>query len=367
MTSRQRLMAAIKHEVPDRVPISTYELVGWNTNSWYNKQPSYKPLMDYIRQKTDCIYMTGVSTVNRYIKEHTYTERWDEGKSFYTRTTIITPKGDLTKLDRKDEWLNTVWHIEHLIKSDEDIDRYLSIPDDLQPVDTTRLKEQDEKLGEKGILLISIEDPLCIAAELFEFGDFTVKAFTDKEMFMKIMDKAFEQQMFFLEDMLQKGAGPLFRIVGPEYATPPFLPIQYFHDLVCRYDSKMISIIHDYGQYARIHCHGRIKDALPHIAEMGADAIDPVEAPPSGDIMLSDVKMLYGDKLCLMGNIQLKDLEYASPERMREITIECIKAAKEGGGYVIMPTAAPINACLSPVTERNYQIFIDTALEYGWY
>ena len=44
-----------------------------------------------------------------------------------------------------------------------------------------------------------------------------------------------------------------------------------------------------------------------------------------------------------------------------------IEAGKPGGGYVIMATASPINADLSPVTERNYRIFIETALEFGRY
>lgn len=367
MNSRERLMSAIKHNTSDRVPISTYELVGWNTDSWENQQESYKPLMDYIREKTDCMYMTHVSMINQYVKEHTRIEKWMEGKSSLIRTTLTTPKGELTKLDRIDEGINTTWHLEHLIKDDYDIEKYLSMPSDLASVDTSHLKKIDASLGDKGIIMVSISDPLCIASELFSFEDYTVKAFTDTKMFLKLMDKIYGEMLYYLEDMLKKGAGPLFRICGPEYATAPYLPEEYFHKFVCDYDKKLIRLIHDYGQYARLHCHGRIKDVLPHMIEMEADATDPVEAPSSGDIELKDAKRLYGDKICLMGNIQLKDLEYASAEDMRRIVIKCMEDAKEGGGYVIMPTASPINANLSPVTERNYKVFIDTALEYGYY
>ncbi len=367
MNSRERLIKALKGGIPDRVPISTYELVGWNSDSFENQQESYRPLMDYIREKTDCIYMTGVSMVNRYVQEHTRVEKWREGKSTYIRVTLTTPKGELTKLDRIDCGINTVWHVEHFVKDDYDIEKYLSIPDDLVPVDTSHLKSIEEALGDKGIISVDIADPLCTAAELFHFGDFTVKAYTDTNTFIKLLDKIAEERMFFLNDMLKKGAGPLFRIVGLEYATPPYLSTEYFHKFVCNYDKKMIQLIHDYGKLARIHCHGRIKDALPHIVEMEADALDPVEAPPSGDIELKEVKRLYGSHFCIMGNIQLRDLETASEEEMRNITIKCMEAAKEGGGFIIMPTASPINVPLSPVTEKNYRVFIDTALEYGVY
>jgi hypothetical protein len=42
-------------------------------------------------------------------------------------------------------------------------------------------------------------------------------------------------------------------------------------------------------------------------------------------------------------------------------------ACKLGGGFVIMPTASPIDADLSPITERNYRVFIEVALELGGY
>jgi uroporphyrinogen-III decarboxylase len=154
-------------------------------------------------------------------------------------------------------------------------------------------------------------------------------------------------------------------VVGAEYVTPPYLPPRLFERFVVRYTAPMIQRIHAHGAYARLHCHGRIRQVLPMIAEMGVDALDPVEAPPSGDITLAEVKRLYGDRLCLMGNLQLRDLETASAEEMAAIVQETLAAGMPGGGFVIMPTAAPINADLSPVTERNYRIFIETALEYG--
>ena len=37
------------------MPIDTYELAGRNSLDWFNQQPSYRSLMDYIRAHTDCI------------------------------------------------------------------------------------------------------------------------------------------------------------------------------------------------------------------------------------------------------------------------------------------------------------------------
>ena len=54
-TSRRRLLTALAGKIPDRVPINTYELAGRDSTDWYNQQPSYRGLMEYIRAHTDCI------------------------------------------------------------------------------------------------------------------------------------------------------------------------------------------------------------------------------------------------------------------------------------------------------------------------
>jgi hypothetical protein len=101
--------------------------------------------------------------------------------------------------------------------------------------------------------------------------------------------------------------------------------------------------------------------------EIGAKALDPIEPPPDGDITLREVKEQYGDKLVLFGNTELKLLEHGTAEEVREAVREQMDSAKAGGGYVLMPTAAPINEPLAPQTERNYFSWIDAGLEFGGY
>lgn len=44
-----------------------------------------------------------------------------------------------------------------------------------------------------------------------------------------------------------------------------------------------------------------------------------------------------------------------------------MESAKEGSGFVLMPTAVPINVPLSPKTEENYMQMIESAYMYGKY
>jgi uroporphyrinogen-III decarboxylase len=129
----------------------------------------------------------------------------------------------------------------------------------------------------------------------------------------------------------------------------------------------MVELIHCHGAKVRLHCHGKIGHVLDMMLETGADALDPLEAPPDGDILLAEVKRHTAGQVGLFGNLQLKLLEHGSTEQVRNAVARCMDAAKAGGHYVIMPTASPINTPLAPQTEENYLTFFDTALELGQY
>ena len=368
MNSKERLLNVLQGKKTDRVPVSTYELVGWNTNSFENQEPSYKRLMDYIRKNTDCMYMidSGYEPFNGIEGKE---ESWAEGDSVFTRHTIPTPKGDLTKLLRVDKNIHTTWTLEHLFKTPEDMDKYLSlnfVP--REPVLTDYYKAKKELGEDKGMVLFSIADPVCELAGNFEFSEFTIQSVLNKEKIKHFLDVIFEMHYAYLEKLLNSGIKDcLFRICGPEYCTPPYLSPEYFRDFIVEYDKKLIELIRKKGMYSRIHSHGKIGKVVDLIGEMGPDALDPVEPIPDGDISLKDVKERIGSKICLMGNMELKYLEFCTGNEIDTKVKEMMDAAKENGRFVIMPTAAPINVPLSSKTEQNYIKFIDAALKYGEY
>ncbi len=388
MTSRERLLAVLRGQIPDRVPVNCYELVGWDLNSWYNQRESYKPLMDIVREKTDCVYMISLPAPEygasadrvRGVEVELQSDKiekvvWREGKSEYTKVVYHTPKGDLSALYRRDDDICTTWTLEHPLKEIEDIDKYLSLGwEQINELDLSEVARVQKELGDRGILLPSLSDPICEVAELFEMGQFLVYAITETEKIKYFMDAIHERQMVYLGSILKAGvkAGVdwsevLFRICGPEYATPPYLSPEYFEMFVTPYVKKMSDVIHEYGAMMRFHCHGKIAKVLDQIMKTEPDAIDPIEPPPDGDITLAELKERIGSQMTLFGNIELRLLEHGKPEEVREFVKESMLFGKPGGRFVIMPTAAPINDPLSERTLENYKIFIDTALEHSAY
>jgi len=370
MNSTERLLACHRGEMPDRVPISTYELCGWNADAFENQQTSYRRLMDFVRGKTDCMYMCNVPVPNVRAKEHDVTvEKWDEDDQHVSRATIRTPTRTLTRLTSRSDNVMTSWTREHYVKDLDDMAAYLDLPWEPGEPDFSGLERAWGDLGEtRGLPMVSVGDPICELAEAFEFGNFTVNAMTETDAITVGMDRLHERYVERLRRIL---AGPVrnvvFRICGPEYATPPYLPPELFRRFVTRYDSEYIRMIQEAGAFARFHSHGRIGRVIDQIDEMGPDALDPIEPPPDGDIDVSGLKAVVGDRICLTGGIELKHLEAADGDFVEELVRDIMAAGKPHGRFIIMPTAAPIDIPLAQKTESNYIRFIETALETGRY
>jgi len=375
MTGKERCLAVLKGEIPDRVPISTYELVGWDRDAWENREPSYARLMDVIRRDTDCLYRWSAAWPERGVgyflsaSEDVEAERKTrrDGADEKTLHVVHTPKGDLTSRTMARRGVHTTWVEEHFVKTGEDVERVLSVPYAPREPDCSSLAVARERVGERGIVKTSIADALCCVCELFEFGEFTVWALTERATVRRLLDAFHVRVMDQLRAQLEAGVGPLWRVVGAEYATPPYMPPELFAECVLPYDRDIVDLIHRYGGYARIHCHGKISRVLDMIAATGADAIDPVEPPPQGDIDLAEAKRRIGERMTIMGNLELAMLETATAEQVRAEVGRSMEAGKPGGRFVIMPTAAPIDVPLKRRTEENYLAFIETARELGAY
>ena len=379
MTSRRRLLAVLSGEMPDRVPINTYELAGRNSCDWYNQQSSYRGLMDFIRAHTDCVTNWNPrAATDRYTCEERFLcsdfpveiESHTETAGEFQRTTRIchTPKGDLRSVSEVAPDVYTTWQVEHWCKSTADVDKALSVPYQPAHYDATDLPRVRAELGEHGLVMASIGDPAYLAADLMSFQEYMVWAFEETDHFARAVAIIAERVMENLRRQLDCCVLDLYRIVGPEYFTPPYLPPAMFERFVLPHVREMVRLIHSRGGKARVHCHGKVGRVLDMILDTGCDGLDPCEAPPDGDIELGEVKRrCHARGVSVWGNISLRRLEQDTPAQIRA-EVRCIMdKAKTGGGFVLMPTAAPINLPLNPKTEANYRALIEAGLEFGRY
>jgi hypothetical protein len=287
----------------------------------------------------------------------------------FARTVLRIGGRTMTSLTRRSPEMDTTWTVEPLLKNIDDLKAYLKLPDEVfrEKVDVTELIEEDHKLGDRGIVMVDTEDPLCAAASLFSMEDFMVVALTEQSLFHLLLAKLSLHIQARTQATAQAFPGHLWRIYGPEYATEPYLPPRLFEEYVVRYTGPMVETIQKHGGFARIHCHGRIRAVLDYIVQMGTAAIDPIEPPPHGDVELDYVRRQYGKELVLFGNIEFADIENAEPAEFEKLVKRSLDEGTqgEGKGFVLMPSSAPIGRKITPRIMANYETMVQLAAHFS--
>lgn len=372
MNRRERLIATLRGEPVDRPAVSFYELNGldedpdWDDPFNIYTHPSWKPLIKLTREKTDRIVMRSVpfKEINPDpLDECTTVETWmDHHGSLFTRRVTSAGGRKLTSLTRRDRDVNTIWTVEHLLKSVEDLKAFLKIPlpDSVGEPDTSGVLQAEQALGDSGIVMIDTSDPLCEAAQLFHLADYTVIAFTEPLLFHRLLD-FFAARLYPKTEAIARALpGRLWRIYGPEYASPPYLPPRLFKEFVVDYDTYMVDVIQRGGGYARLHSHGRLRQILDMIASTGCTGLDPIEPPPQGDVELSYVRERYGEQFVLFGNLEASDIENLPTSQFRQKVLKALHEGTrgKGRGFVLMPSACPYGRVLSPLALSNYESMI---------
>lgn len=371
MNGRERLMRTLRGEPVDRPALSFYEIGGFDVNpadpdpfNIYN-DPSWQPLLKLAEEHTDLIRMRSARFVPRPDNreaEFVTSETHMEGPSRYTRVTIRAGKRTLTALSRRDPDMHTTWHLEHFIKDADDLNAYMELPDDIfsYDVDISNLLADEEAVGDRGIVMVDRPDPLCVAAELFDMQNYLVVAMTERDLFRRLLDKVAPGINDRTEEIARLFPGRLWRVVGPEYACPPYLPPALFREYVVNYTRPAIESIRKYGGIPRLHCHGKLRQALPMIVEMGAMGLDPVEPPPQGDVELAWVRGEFGKDLVLFGNIEIAEIENLPPAEFERRVAGAIADGTRGAGkgFVLMPTACPCGRKVAPRTFANYETMV---------
>lgn len=237
MTSRERLLTAMRCEVPDRVPIEVRGVPVWNEAWVRSRHESYRPLIEAVRHWV----ASWSPPTGRFLSDAPY----------------VPPKPSAEEYFRL-----------------------------------------EKRLGERGLVLVSLLDPI----------------------------------------------GHVHDLLGPGFLS--------------LWSAERRELVH-------VRCHGPLNAVLEEFVVMGANCLHPVEPPPLGDVPLQEAKRRIGISLCLEGNIQIGDLYAMEPEAFRKSVGETVLVGKEGGGFVLCPTASPHTPTLSPLAVQNYLTTIETGVRLG--
>ncbi len=110
------------------------------------------------------------------------------------------------------------------------------------------------------------------------------------------------------------------------------------------------------------HSDGNLWPILDQILAAGFDGLNPLE--PEAGMDLEKVKKAYGDRICLLGNIECGWLlSNGTPAEVEAAVKHAIDVAAPGGGYIICES----NSIHPGVDAENFITMMRTAKAYGAY
>jgi hypothetical protein len=109
------------------------------------------------------------------------------------------------------------------------------------------------------------------------------------------------------------------------------------------------------------HCDGNLRDVIPMALQLGIDALQPIQ-PNCNDIYA--LKKQFGDRLCLIGNLDIAGvLAFGTPAEVAADTRKHISGLAQGGGYVV----GSGHSITSDVPPPNFMSMVEAVLRYGRY
>ena len=366
MTPHQRMLAAIRGEPVDRLPVATYNC---HPFSWgkHREWPEYAPILDAVRRTGAGVLCKVRGRRRGGLPEPEVTETVKDGHRVSTWA-LATPAGALQRVvvAPPDQPARCV---EPYVKDDKDIERLLSLTPGPARWDVQPVVDACAEIGQAGLAYVDYTDPFGWVVALFEQEDLLIRIHTDPAPIITLIEWAFDRvrdELAALLDALVPTRAPvLLYTCGPEYATPPLMSPATFAKVITPYQGPLVAMIHERGLAASMHCHGRVRQVLGEAVKCGFDVLEPIEPPTQGDITLGELRQAAGDRLCLMGHVQDQELYTGTPERMRDHVAHIVDTIGRGTRFIATPTCTPF-AFPPPVRYvENYIAFLAAAGELG--
>lgn len=379
MTSRERIMAVVFGAIPDRVPVSLYKIDPFDNESFWAGHKSFEKLLGVARECQDTFHLyrpkTGFFFSAPGSIEVRVEEFQDTPLSKTVHLSVNTRFGKLTRSARTSitsvhQWVQKPW-----VESENDIMKFLELP--YTPF-TPALSEYYKiagTLGDRGVVVIALPDPLAVIAELFAPGDMPNFMLSSPDLIRQLLEKMQERLINLYRFISGAVSGVIIRIRGAEYATPPVLPPEYFPDIkkvfsdvVLRYDRELIDILRSGNKnYVCYHWHGQIEPFLPLVLKMGIDILEPVINSFDSPNTLLKIRRIVGDRVVMMGGLLVEDMEFRTSEEIREMIKDAIIQGGRQGRFILIPSDIPESSPISSQMEANYIEFLQAGINYGKY
>lgn len=363
MNSKERVAAAMCHEVPDRVPVMCQLALGHyflncdlpEIEIWHSTEAFGEALISLQRR----YHFDGilVNLPGRDPNWRSYIKRVEERNG---EKTIHWLNGWATVCPRDDN--------PHVYR--EDGTRYFASFDTIEPERLFYIEPHDmsgitypyywgfleEPAREEDFfppwqfdtidyLLLRTGEEVSIHSEIFSPFTQLLELMDYTQGLMALLDDPGKVKACL--EALTRGAIALGRgqaargvdavLISSAFAGAGFISPDHYREFVLPYEKKVIEGIRsEFDVPVYTHTCGQIGDRLELIRATGTLGIDTLDPPPLGNVELADAKERIGSQLFIKGNLDAVNVMLkGTPQKVLEEARRCLEVAASGGGYIL--------------------------------
>ncbi len=145
------------------------------------------------------------------------------------------------------------------------------------------------------------------------------------------------------------------------YKSGTFMSPKDMRKLLLPYYKRITKTAHNLGGKCILHSDGNLMSVLDFIVDSGFDGLHSLD--PVAGMDLTKIKQQVGDKLCLLGNIDVSYvLSRGSRKEVEAAVKEAIEIAGPGGGFMVSTTNMHPS-----VRPENLRWMVEATKKYGVY
>lgn len=332
MTSKQRLLAAIRGEETDHTPFSPFLAYYFD---FLPKEIQQKGQLAYLKEMgADPLLRGFISAFTTGYRECSVTEKTDGNKKYVTTS---TPKGELHSVYTYMQESNTWFLTEHPVKGIEDIPAAIAMYQDLFVKENIEeANRQIDSLGEDGLHIAIIGATMKSAyQQLLEntIGTETLIYLTldHPDAIQELVDTLAQKNRLTVEYTTKS---KIEACLSWEDSSTTNVNPQLYEEYIAPEITVWNQILKESGKLYIQHACGHIKNLLLPMAHQGVTAIESISPPPTGNVTMKEANEILPPEVGLIGGIEPVHFLNDSMEELLAYAEDLCRTMK-GRGFVL--------------------------------
>lgn len=314
MNKKERVLAALKHEPVDRIPRGELAIEGKFIEHYLGDK---KQTLSALQKEVYVREQLGFDFVNIHEFPKKLIGYADDGYPIYE-----SPYGDIFK-----ETPHSFQMLHPALNDIEDVAEYKTAAVSIATAHMLEFYKDNTDF----FLISQINGPVSALDWALGMEDYLCYCMTDPELVAQMAGKVVDFEIERAKLFLDKGAEAILITDDIAFNTGLLMSPDTMKEVAYPFYRKAVQEIKKYRDVPVIfHSDGYLHKVIPEIIACGFDAIHSLQ--PSAGMDIAKVKKEFGDKLCLIGNVDLNDLlPFGEPDEVeKEVKLLSEKAGPEG-------------------------------------